>query len=318
MFSIYSVSDSVREWAVTPPPKFAGEEEYQRTSRAVYAKALAAAERGERFAQVNLAHMLYHGRGVPANRLAALEWFRKAAEQGDAGAQLMLGHCLFAGEVVPLDHATAARWYARAAAQGDAVAQEMLARCHESGLGVPRNAAAAYHWFAMSAARGRSSAAASRDAVMARLTQAEFAEAQAMAGRVPVQSDAAVSKPSDELARLRDAAARNDAVAQNQLGVAYQNGVGVVQNLTEAARWYRLAAEQGSPHAQANLASLLSAGRGLSMDLVEAYQWFNLASAQGHRTATASREALAARMTAEEIRDAQRRSSEFLQRASNR
>ena len=39
-------------------------------------------------------------------------------------------------------------------------------------------------------------------------------------------------------------------VAQYNLGNKYDNGTGVAQNYAEAARWYRLAAEQGHPSKQ--------------------------------------------------------------------
>jgi len=45
---------------------------------------------------------------------------------------------------------------------------------------------------------------------------------------------------------LRPLAERGDAAAQFQLGVMYDNGIGVRQNHAEAAKWYRLAAEQGN------------------------------------------------------------------------
>src|SRR3954470_13266351 len=48
-------------------------------------------------------------------------------------------------------------------------------------------------------------------------------------------------------------ATEGNARAQNNLGVMYENGQGVAQNLNEALKWYRLAAEQGYAGAQNNL-----------------------------------------------------------------
>jgi TPR repeat protein len=36
-------------------------------------------------------------------------------------------------------------------------------------------------------------------------------------------------------------------------GVCYNNGIGVAQNLREAVRYYKLAADQGDANAQSNL-----------------------------------------------------------------
>uniref|UniRef100_A0A914VIE0 Zinc metalloproteinase n=1 Tax=Plectus sambesii TaxID=2011161 RepID=A0A914VIE0_9BILA len=43
----------------------------------------------------------------------------------------------------------------------------------------------------------------------------------------------------------KEAAEQGDSTAQNDLGVAYENGKGVSQSNEEAAKWYRKAAEQG-------------------------------------------------------------------------
>ena len=43
------------------------------------------------------------------------------------------------------------------------------------------------------------------------------------------------------------------AEAQHNLGVMYHNGQGVPKDYAEAARWYRLAAEQGNRFAKYNL-----------------------------------------------------------------
>ena len=55
------------------------------------------------------------------------------------------------------------------------------------------------------------------------------------------------------LAEWRPLAEHGDAVAQFNLGLMYQDGLGVLQDDAEAARWYRLAAEQGNSVAQVNL-----------------------------------------------------------------
>jgi TPR repeat protein len=44
-----------------------------------------------------------------------------------------------------------------------------------------------------------------------------------------------------------------DAAAQHNLGLMYENGLGVGQNMEEAMRWYRLAADQAFPPAVARL-----------------------------------------------------------------
>ena len=46
-------------------------------------------------------------------------------------------------------------------------------------------------------------------------------------------------------------------------------------------KWYRQAAEQGQANAQANLGSAYSAGRGVRQDDTEAVKWFKKAAENG-------------------------------------
>ena len=60
------------------------------------------------------------------------------------------------------------------------------------------------------------------------------------------------------LEQYRKAAAQNYALAQNNLGVMYENGLGVPKDIQQAIAWYRKAAEQGLPPAQETLRKLSS------------------------------------------------------------
>ena len=51
-------------------------------------------------------------------------------------------------------------------------------------------------------------------------------------------------------------AEQGDAFAQYNLGLMYDQGLGVPQDYKEAVKWYRLAAEQGYADAQTNLDAL--------------------------------------------------------------
>src|SRR5258707_1965827 len=66
--------------------------------------------------------------------------------------------------------------------------------------------------------------------------------------------------------------------AQNNLGVIYENGKGVPQDINEALKWYRLAAEQNYGGAENNLGLIYALGRGVPQDPVRAYMWFSLAA----------------------------------------
>ena len=55
---------------------------------------------------------------------------------------------------------------------------------------------------------------------------------------------------------FRKAAEKGVAPAQNDLGVCYAKGQGVEKSMTEAAKWWKLAAEQGNKKAKENLAKM--------------------------------------------------------------
>jgi len=73
-----------------------------------------------------------------------------------------------------------------------------------------------------------------------------------------------------------------DVGSQNILARLYSDGQDVKQDYTEAARWYRAAAEQGNPLAQTQLGRLYERGRGVKQDYAEAYFWYSLAATQGY------------------------------------
>ncbi len=77
------------------------------------------------------------------------------------------------------------------------------------------------------------------------------------------------------------AAAKGDGRAQAMLGRAYENGHGVEKNLEEAARWYRLAAEQNVASAQYHLAAMLDEGRGVPQDPAQALTLYRKAAERG-------------------------------------
>src|SRR5437870_535528 len=93
-----------------------------------------------------------------------------------------------------------------------------------------------------------------------------------MAFADPVEDgvDAALAGDFGTAIKLLDpAAGRGDARAEFFLGILYETGMGVTKDPTQAAKLYRLSAEQGLATAQNNLASLLADGNGVAQDLKE-------------------------------------------------
>lgn len=99
----------------------------------------------------------------------------------------------------------------------------------------------------------------------------------------------AVPQDFSQAARwYRMAAEHGHALAQCNLGVLYEAGKGLIQNDGEAIRWYRLAALQGNPGGQNNLGRMYEEGRGVPRNSGEALSWYRKAAAQGNTQAQAN------------------------------
>ena len=81
---------------------------------------------------------------------------------------------------------------------------------------------------------------------------------------------------------LRKAAEQGDAEAQYQLGLCYENGDGVDEDMTQAASWYRKSAEQGNADAQCNLGWCYENGEGVAEDMTQAVAWYRKSAEQGN------------------------------------
>lgn len=77
------------------------------------------------------------------------------------------------------------------------------------------------------------------------------------------------------------------------------------QEYHQALPMFDRLATTGDADAQYMLGQMHEAGQGTLQDFVEAHKWYNLAAARGHRHAAAARDAVAARMTAQQISEAQ-------------
>jgi TPR repeat protein len=95
------------------------------------------------------------------------------------------------------------------------------------------------------------------------------------------------------------------------LRTMYEKGRGVAQDDVEAAKWYRLAANQGHAQAQFNRGVAYDNGRGVVQDEVLAHLWFNLSVAQGNQEAAKNRDIVARRMTPAQLAQAQKLAREW-------
>lgn len=80
---------------------------------------------------------------------------------------------------------------------------------------------------------------------------------------------------------FRAAAEEGHSDSQFNVGLMFEQGIGVGKDEKEAIAWYQKAAVQGNALAQYNLAVLHENGRGTAVDFAQANEWYRKASAQG-------------------------------------
>ena len=81
----------------------------------------------------------------------------------------------------------------------------------------------------------------------------------------------------------RKAAEHGVAAGQNRLGQFLDHGLGIETNAVEAVKWYTRAAEQGFAPAQVNLGLSMTLGTGTVTNFHEAWRWFQLAANQDYK-----------------------------------
>jgi TPR repeat protein len=106
--------------------------------------------------------------------------------------------------------------------------------------------------------------------------------AAALVGLACLGTAAAAGDEAEQLARLRSAAEKGDAVRQYELAQRYQLGIGAPKDEAESLKWLRRAAEAGSQWAQFDLGDRYAHADGVGEDAELARKWYRRAAEQGH------------------------------------
>ncbi|RAK56800.1 SEL1-like repeat protein [Phenylobacterium deserti] len=148
------------------------------------AKIKALADAGHAPAQTYLGQ-LYEGgdHGVVQNLTEARRWYQRAAQAGDTKGMYNLGLLYYRGLGGPQDLPGAVSWFRKAADRGVVNAQYNLGLIYQSASGVPLDYPEAYKWFSIAAASGDVAARESALALEKKLTPAQIAAAESLAGR---------------------------------------------------------------------------------------------------------------------------------------
>jgi uncharacterized protein len=223
------------------------------------------AEQGFAKAQLSLG-LMYKGKGPQQNYAEAMKWFQSSADQGLAAAQFELGSMYVLAIGIPLNIAEGAKWILKSAEQGDARAEFYLGLMYSTGVGVSQDDDKAVDWFEKAAEQGN-------------------APAQDNLGKIYEEGTVVRQNYATAAQWYQKSASQGEPIAQNHLGNAYYKGRGVSQDYVEAVKWYRLAADQGNADAQTNLGAMYLQGSAVDQNYAESFKWFQLAAGQGNEAA---------------------------------
>ena len=235
-----------------------------------------------------------------AQAVPGLDEQRTLAERGDADAQFTLGAMYSRGQGgVVQDAATATHWFRLAADQGHEQAQLTLGVHYLTGDGVPQDPTEAVRLFRLAGEQGNVFAQNNLGVVYQGVPEPFRTEKD-----VPIDH-------AESVRWFRRAADQGHAVSAMNLAVKYRRGDGIAQDYTQAFVWFLRSAELGDVNARREVGGMYAAGQGVAQNDIEAYMWLDLAvlqaSGEDREMLLIDREAVAERMTGEQIAEAQRR-----------
>lgn len=165
-------------------------------------------------------------------------------------------------------------------------------------------------WFAVTSASAQTKDAASFNRHLRALAEKGHADSQYKLG-IAYDEGLGISKDYTEAFKwFRLAAEQGHAHSQFRVGDMYMSGNGIAKNDAEGVKWFRKAAEQGLPNAQGMLGMVYAKGQGVPQNYVLAYMWLHLAT-EGRQGAAKFRDAVGERMTVAQIAEAQKLAREW-------
>lgn len=204
------------------------------------------------------------------------------------------------------DYPTALRLLLPLAERGHPRAQEMLGAMYANGTGVDQDYVVAAEWARRAANQGG-------------------AVAQAQLGLMYASGLGVPQDGAQAFAWYSLAADQGNVLAQSALGAMYLEGGAIPVDVAKGLHWSLLAAEKGDSNAQVRAAVLYEQGIGTSQNYIQAHKWYNLAVAsyapsdiELSAKVAQARDRLAAKMSPDQIAEAQKIAREWQQTQSHK
>ena len=190
-------------------------------------------------AQYYLAQMYYNGLGVQEDKERSFELISLAAQNGLLEGKLSHAEMLLKGDGTPRNYKKASEEFKLLSNEGVPRAQYFLGHIYYHGLGVLKNKERAFGLFSLSAKAGN--------------LDAQLAQAEMLLNGEGTEKDFELAEQL-----YHSLADQGMLTAQLFLGIMHEQGTGIASQVDyqEAAKWYKMAALQGSSAAQMALGSL--------------------------------------------------------------
>ena len=249
-----------------------------------------------------VATMLLNGLGTPASETEIIDMLTAAAQKGDRRAQVHLADCYQRGQGVPVNYDEMFNWLLLAAQESDPEAQTKLAYCYQKGYGTVKNTDVAFSWYQLAAKSDYAPALASlgdcyRDGYGTAANPALAVECYKKAADkgdtigqyrmgTAYLTGYVLKQSPEEAFKCFSAAAKQDfPPALYQLGYLYERGMGTTPQPENAFACYQKAAALREPEAMLKLGLCYLNGVGTPKDKGLARKWLAEAARQGSQTA---------------------------------
>ncbi|KAG0185369.1 hypothetical protein DFQ28_009473 [Apophysomyces sp. BC1034] len=197
----------------------------------------------------------------------AYQHYLIAANSGDADAEFQVASMLANGQGIARDRSAAFVWYERSAQKGNKTALYSLGLYYLKGIeNIPKDLTRARLYFEKAARLGVPAA------MSAFASLCKLASIPSSKNLSPYQAQEQNEQRELAVHWFQKAASLGDAVAQRELGVLYDAGIGVIQSYERAFDFLRKAAEQNDAQATLLLGSYYQNGLAVEKNLIRAIE----------------------------------------------
>lgn len=264
-----------------------------------------AADKGEEMAFLSMGAYYLNGYGVQKDEKKAVECFQIGADSGNMYCLNALALCYNNGQGVPQDQKKAFDLFLKAAYAGNYASEYNVGLAYAEGQGVIKNEREAQKWFLLSADKGFGKAMyalgiyaengipdgepnieEALDWYLRSANAGDYADSQWILGNC--RTYGLMNSYVDRLEGFEwylKAAENGHPTAQNNVAVAYQDGVIVEQDYDKAVEWFEKSVAQEDQYALTNYGLALINGGGIRRNVNRGFEMLNKAAELGNTDA---------------------------------